>query len=113
MNRWAVVSMWRRSFELQEEREQEEQEMLEDLWDEIVDEEEKCPIRNPEVVNARNESLNDHYRKIKTTTLPTAVVRDSSPPPPRDPQQVMRQHQLIHNPDLAVPVGGTTVHLAQ
>lgn len=63
-NGWAKVSLWRRFFELQEKKEQEECETFTQLLDEIY-EEEPTHTESEVALRSRREMIQEHYRGLR------------------------------------------------
>ena len=82
--------IWRRFFQLKEEEEEEQLEVL----CEILEESTSSPITNSTMTNARKEFLQDHYRSIQ-----------QPPPLPSNhpPRRQTQEQQRLSNPNLNIP----------
>jgi len=59
-----VICLWRRFFAYQEERQEEELDVIARALEEEIDPRDDCPIGCPEVVQVRREFVRDYYRQI-------------------------------------------------
>mmetsp|Transcript_7508 Transcript_7508/g.7087 ORF Transcript_7508/g.7087 Transcript_7508/m.7087 type:complete len:142 (-) Transcript_7508:232-657(-) len=116
-NSWATVSLWRRFFQLKEEEEEEQLEVL----CEVLEESRACPVASDEANQARHEFLQGHYRTLQTASNLTSTMNSNLPDMQTTSSgpnlNVMREreNQVLHQPNLDIPVqnGYGYVNVAQ
>mmetsp|Transcript_29022 Transcript_29022/g.43164 ORF Transcript_29022/g.43164 Transcript_29022/m.43164 type:complete len:143 (-) Transcript_29022:180-608(-) len=119
-NSWALVSLWRRFFQMQEEEREEAMQIMAEALEKPASVDNARPTASDEAYNARMEFLKEHYRALLTSNAGTMGGLGGSvgiTPSTAETTPTMQRHenQQVHNPNLDIPTqdGQSYVTLAQ